>query len=60
MARALLSLLWGWVNVVRLRLHLGWGGEVLPGSWLISPQKYCPEILGLNCNNDDNDGRIIR
>ena len=36
------------------------GGEVLPGSWLISPPKYCPEILGLNCNTDDNDGRIIQ
>ena len=33
---------------------------MLPGSWLISPQKYCPEILGLNCNNDENDGRIIQ
>ena len=33
------------------------GGEVLAGTWLISPEKYCRKILGMNCDDDDGKGK---
>ena len=32
------------------------GGEVLAGTWLISPEKYCRKILGMN-SDDDGKGK---